>query len=189
MDDCAGCALSATRLRNLITGWHQKIGEGRRTGAATGLENTTSCAATDQHAMRCWARRFGNFAPCFTATLRQHFAPPRAWKIAGEKPLNSLSGNITATFGAKTKQNRAKWKRGYPYLSVIYGAIAEASTVFKTAGFNRSPIPPNDYTLLVRRQRRLFVDVSTVGWSLRTRSELDGTEDFRPEGRSSPESC
>ena len=39
-------------------------------------------------------------------------------------------------------QNRAKWKRGYPCLSMIYGVMEEASTVFKTAGFNRSPIPP-----------------------------------------------
>jgi hypothetical protein len=29
-----------------------------------------------------------------------------------------IYGNITATFEAKTRQNRAKWKRGYPYFSM-----------------------------------------------------------------------
>ena len=31
-----------------------------------------------------------------------------------------IYGNIAATFGAKTRQNRAKWKRGYPVFSIRY---------------------------------------------------------------------
>jgi hypothetical protein len=56
--------------------------------------------------------------PSFAATLRQH----------SELKLS------------KTEQ---KWKRGYPDLSMIYGVRAEGDTVFKTAGFNHSPIPPH----------------------------------------------
>ena len=36
MDDCAGCALSASKQRNLIAGGHQKIGKGEITGGCGG---------------------------------------------------------------------------------------------------------------------------------------------------------